>query len=90
MRILKWIVERCAGRAGGSDTPLGVLPRFSDLDWEGMEDYPQPRFEEICTVDSRGWGEELMAHDELFARLGSRMPPALEGRRGTMHKQLAA
>ena len=90
MRVLKWIVDRCAGRAGGLDTPLGVIPRYEDLSWTGLERLERARFEEISRVGERGWGEELKAHDELFARLGSHLPQALEARRGTMHQKLAA
>ena len=90
MRVLKWIVDRCAGRAGGLDTPLGVIPRYEDLSWTGLERLERARYEEISRVGEKGWGEELKAHDELFARLGSHLPQALEARRGTMHQKLAA
>ena len=32
MRVLKWIVERCEGKAGAKDTPIGRMPRYEDLD----------------------------------------------------------
>ena len=90
MRVLKWIVDRCSGRAQGSDTLLGIIPRFEDLSWDGMERFERPRYEEITRVDQKQWGEELKSHDELFGRLAGRVPAALEARRGTMHDKLAA
>jgi len=90
MRVLKWIVDRCSGRAQGSDTLLGVIPRFEDLSWTGMERFDRPRYEEIACVDEKLWGEELKSHDELFGRLAGHVPPALEARRGTMREKLAA
>ena len=36
------------------------------------------------------WSEELSSHDELFGKLGARLPAALETRRGSMHEKLAA
>jgi len=90
MRVLKWIVDRCAGRAGACETALGFIPRYEDLDWRGLEQFGRARFEEITRVDEAAWSEELKAHDELFAKLGSRVPAALEARRGTMHERLAA
>jgi len=90
MRVLKWVVDRCAGRGAGSDTALGVIPRYDDLQWTGLEQLERARYEELARVDEPAWGEELKSHDELFAKLGSRVPPALEARRGTMHQKLAA
>jgi phosphoenolpyruvate carboxykinase (GTP) len=90
MRVLKWIVDRCAGRAQGADTALGVIPRFEDLSWTGMEKFDRSRYEEIARVDEKAWGEELKSHDELFSRLAGHLPAALETRRGSLHQKLAA
>jgi phosphoenolpyruvate carboxykinase (GTP) len=90
MRVLKWIVDRCAGRAQGVETPLGVIPRFEDLSWAGLEKFDRARYEEIARVDEKAWGEELKSHDELFGKLAGHLPQALEARRGSMHQKLAA
>ena len=90
MRVLAWIVERCQGRAQGADTPLGVMPRYQDLSWSGLEKMSAARFAELTAVDTAAWKEELRSHDELFAKLGARLPTELEARRGRMHEKLAA
>ena len=90
MRVLKWIVDRCAGRAQGVDTPLGVIPRYEDLNWSGLERFERARFEEISRVDGQAWGAELKLHDELFSKLAGHLPPDLEIRRGNLHQKLAA
>lgn len=90
MHVLKWIVDRCAGRAQGAETPLGVIPRFEDLSWAGMEKFDRTRYEEFARVDENAWAEELKSHDELFGTLAGHLPPALETRRGSMHQKLAA
>jgi phosphoenolpyruvate carboxykinase (GTP) len=90
MRVLKWIVDRCAGRAQGVETALGVIPRYEDLNWTGLERFERARYEDISRVDEQAWGAELKAHDELFGKLAGRLPPALESRRGSMHQKLAA
>jgi phosphoenolpyruvate carboxykinase (GTP) len=48
------------------------------------------RFAELSQIDAAAWKEELRSHDELFAKLGARLPSALEARRGRMHEKLAA
>jgi phosphoenolpyruvate carboxykinase (GTP) len=90
MRVLAWIVERCRGRAQGADTALGVMPRYEDLNWAGLEKVTAARFAELTRVDAAAWKDELRSHDELFAKLGARLPAALEARRGRMHEKLAA
>ncbi|HMY29117.1 MAG TPA: phosphoenolpyruvate carboxykinase (GTP), partial [Agitococcus sp.] len=37
MRVLKWIIDRCENRAQGEETPIGIVPRYADLLWEGSE-----------------------------------------------------
>jgi phosphoenolpyruvate carboxykinase (GTP) len=90
MRVLAWIVGRCQGRAGGVETPLGTMPRHEDLNWAGLDKMTPARFAELTRVDANAWKEELHSHDELFAKLGARLPQALEARRGRMHEKLAA
>jgi phosphoenolpyruvate carboxykinase (GTP) len=91
MRVLKWIAERCQGRAGGVETPLGIMPRFEDLTWAGLEKKMTPaQYAELAGVDAAAWKEELASHDELFGKLGEHLPDALETRRGRMHEKLAA
>ena len=37
MRVLKWVVERCEGKARAAESALGMMPRYEDLDWRGLE-----------------------------------------------------
>jgi phosphoenolpyruvate carboxykinase (GTP) len=90
MRVLRWIVERCQGRGQGIDTPLGVMPRFEDLDWTGLDKLSPAQYGELTRVDAPAWKDELHAHDELFEKLGEHLPAPLEARRGRMHERLAA
>jgi phosphoenolpyruvate carboxykinase (GTP) len=90
MRVLAWIVERCQGGGQGAETALGVMPRYEDLNWSGLEKMTAARFAELTRIDAAAWKDELRSHDELFAKLGARLPPALEARRGRMHEKLAA
>ena len=91
MRVLQWIVERCQGRARGVETPLGIMPRFDDLNWHGLEAKLTPaQYAELSRIDLSAWQDELKSHDELFEKLGAHAPSALDARRGRMHERLAA
>ncbi len=88
MRVLKWIVGRCAGDAKGHETPLGVMPDFGDLDWSGTA-FPPERYAQAVAIDRDAWGRELKAHDELFARVGPKQPPALASERSRLGGRLS-
>lgn len=89
MRVLAWIVERCHGRAQGVETPLGIMPRFEDLVWDGLERFSAGRYREIAAVEPDAWKEELSSHDSLLGKLGSHLPRELDARRSALHGRLA-
>jgi phosphoenolpyruvate carboxykinase (GTP) len=87
MRVLEWIVERCAGRAGAIETPLGYAPDYRDLDWNGLE-FDERRFRDATSVDPVQWRRELASHDELFGRVGAKQPAQLAAERRRLAERL--
>ncbi len=77
MRVLAWLVGRIEQPRGGAETALGLVPRYEDLRWEGL-DFSPAAFARATRVDPGQWRAELALHAELFARLGSRLPTSLE------------
>ena len=90
MRVLAWIVGRCKGTAGASPTALGLMPRYEDLSWTGLERLGREQFGELERIDGPAWREELASHDELLGKLGARLPRDIESRRRALHQVLAA
>ena len=74
MRVLKWIVERSHGRAYALESPLGWMPRFDDLNWNGLENFTDADFRTAMSVNRDDWNKEILSHDELFIRLNDRIP----------------
>lgn len=89
MRVLKWIVDRCQGRAGGVETPLGFAPRYGDLNWQGLE-FGEHRFIEVMQIDGFTWNKELISHDQLFQKIGDKLPEALKMQRRSIGQRLTA
>jgi len=73
MRVLKWIVDRVNGRGYGIESPLGWMPTYEDLHWQGL-DYSKERFGDLMSVGSQEWKNEILSQEELFSKLYDRLP----------------
>jgi len=76
MRVLKWIVDRV--RAGGKakETPIGWVPRYRDIEWDGL-DFPEEKFDELQHFDREAWKAEVLGQGELFFDLHATLPKEL-------------
>ena len=83
MRVLKWIVERVNGKAQAVQSPLGWIPKYEDIDWNGLE-FTQKQFENVMNIDAELWKKEIQLHEELFLSLQDKLPKELN----SMCKQL--
>ena len=88
MRVLSWIVGRCQGQAHAIETPLGWMPEFEDLHWQGL-DFGAEKYASVTNIDSAAWERELQLHDELFAKLKDKLPQPLVLERQLLEERLA-
>ena len=77
MRVLKWIVDRAHGRALGRETPIGWMPRYEDIEWDGLLRFTKEQFDALQAFDRAAWRKEVMAHEELFMALHDHLPPEM-------------
>jgi len=80
MRVLRWVVDRVRSRVGAEETPLGWVPRVSDLDLSGLG-APRTNVEAAMQIDGRAWIAELDGIGKFFESLGPTFPPELERHR---------
>jgi phosphoenolpyruvate carboxykinase (GTP) len=76
MRVLKWVVDRVRGRALGKETPIGWVPHYDDINWNGF-DFSREQFQTLEEVDRNAWKSEVMGHEELFIALHDHLPPEM-------------
>lgn len=73
MRVLAWISERVVGHGHARETPVGWMPHYEDLNWDGL-DFSIEQWEELMQVDKEALLAQTLGHDELFLSLWDRIP----------------
>jgi phosphoenolpyruvate carboxykinase (GTP) len=73
MRVLKWIIDRCHGRAYAVETVLGWMPQGKDIDLEGIDVTPA-QLDAIQTMENDDFKKELLSQEELFLKLAGDLP----------------
>jgi phosphoenolpyruvate carboxykinase (GTP) len=89
MRVLKWMLDRVDGTAGGEQTLFGTSPRYDDLSWNGL-DFTRAQYQTVTTVDHAAWQQELKLHDELMDQLSTRLPAQLRTLKAELEARLAS
>ena len=75
LRVIKWVLERCAGRGEAVDTPIGAGPSRDAIDRRGI-DLSDQALDELLRVDFAEWIEAVQGQHEFFATFGDRLPAA--------------
>lgn len=76
LRVLEWIIARCAGTAEAVDTPVGRLPPPDAICLDGLE--PRPDMDTLLAVDAAAWREEMRQVTDYLEGFGERVPEALK------------
>ncbi len=77
MRVLKWVFDRCNSNGGAIEGPLGWLPNYEAIQWEGL-DFSREAFCSIMNIDTEMARLEANDQEELFTRFGDHLPRELE------------
>jgi phosphoenolpyruvate carboxykinase (GTP) len=76
LRVLRWIADRCDGKVGAIETPIGFVPRKEDLDIKGLDMDPAT-LETLLSIDGNAWRQEVDAIGKYLDEFGSRVPGEL-------------
>jgi phosphoenolpyruvate carboxykinase (GTP) len=89
LRVLEWIIERCAGRADAVATPIGNVPAAASINIDGL-DLGADAFEALMHIDRQGWKQELDAIAAYFDEFGDRVPAPLRSEQQRIARALSA
>ena len=87
MRVLKWIFDRARGRVAADETPIGFMPRPSDLNLTGLE-ISKESLEQAMAIKAEEWLRELDLQEQFFAGIGETLPPQLDVQREALRAGL--
>ena len=89
MRVLKWMLERVDGDAGGTESLFGLSPRHEDLNWTGLS-FSAEQFQTVTSIDKAAWQAELKLHEDLFTQLAYHLPKEMGEIKQQIETRLAA
>ncbi len=76
LRVLKWILDRCEGKADANETAIGYVPNAEDIDLTGL-DFDIETLKGILEVDNDLWKAEIGGIEEFYAKFGDKLPAEL-------------
>ena len=86
-RVVDWIIRRIEGQVPAVASPIGRLPRTSDLNLDGL-DVSQSDLDELFAVDAVSWQREADLTEEFYATFGGRVPAALQAELAALRYRL--
>lgn len=77
MRVLLWILDRCANKVDAVETAIGYVPKPEDIDITGLED-ENIDMKALLEIDNAEWIKDIenpeTGIEQYFAQFGSRLP----------------
>jgi phosphoenolpyruvate carboxykinase (GTP) len=80
MRVLKWIAERAQNSVEAVETPIGYVPNYEDLSWNGL-DFSAEQFATLMNIDADEWTAECASQQRYFQQFGAKTPAKIEAQR---------
>jgi phosphoenolpyruvate carboxykinase (GTP) len=76
LRVLHWIIDRCEGKVGARETPIGFLPNEGDIDVRGVDLLPSA-MQSLLAVEPQQWRDEMASIATYLDEFGDRLPAEL-------------
>ena len=86
-RVLKWALERIAGTADATETPIGWVPTPESLDTDGL-DLDADTLEQLLEVDPIAWKGEVQLISNHYDFIGERLPQPMRDELSAMEARL--
>ncbi len=85
-RAVKWMLDRCEGKAEAVTTSIGYVPADEAIDRTGLQ-ITQSEMHSLLEVDPAAWQNDIANQKEFFAKF-DRLPQAIENELADLEKRL--
>ena len=89
VRVLKWVLERCAGSGKFRETAIGHVPTRDAIDRTGLG-LSDEAMDELLSVKENEWVEAVARQKEFFSRFGDRLPAGIREEHEGLAKRVGA
>ena len=87
LRVLKWIIDRCEGRVGARETPVGYLPEDGAIDTSELG-ISREAMTALTSIDVERWKLENRHFADYLDEFGDRVPQALRNEQQRVAREL--
>ena len=87
LRILEWILDRSNNKVEAISTPIGYIPKISDIDMTGLE-LPEGALDKLFTINKQDWLKELKDIKKFFMQFKKDLPEELWQEYNALSKRL--
>jgi phosphoenolpyruvate carboxykinase (GTP) len=87
LRVLHWILDRCAGKAEAVETPIGFVPADKAIDTHELDIDPKT-LHTLLNIDEAKWRKEMAELGTYFDSFGKRVPEGLKAEHARVTKAL--
>jgi len=87
IRVLKWILDRENNKVGADETPVGLVPKYKDMDLSGL-DYTEEKWKRLFEIKTDEWKQESREIEKYFEQFGDKMPAEITGELKKLQKAI--
>ncbi len=89
LRVLKWVIDRCANRVSAAESAIGYLPLEKDI-VVGDLGIDAATLQELLSIDQAAWRHEMEEIGKYLGEFGRRVPSRLKEEHSAVSKRLAS
>ena len=87
IRVLEWMFRRCGNKVEAVDTPIGLVPRVSDMNMDGLS-LTEDQKNDLFAINMPEWKAEVVRRGDFLAKFGEKLPKELLNHNHMLQEEL--